>query len=83
VIICLLLAVAIAIGVASFDGTCISFEPPTRSCTLLQFLIPYLLLLLVYWIVGRPMLALVIGLIILIAPLVGWFVSRSGSREAS
>jgi hypothetical protein len=83
VIIILVLAVAIAIGVGSFNGTCISFEPPARSCTLLEFLISYLLLLLVYWVLEKPVLTLLVVVLVLAAPFAGWIVSRGRSKGST
>jgi hypothetical protein len=83
IILVLAIVIVIAIGVESFNGTCISFEPPARSCTLLEFLIPYLLLLLVYWVVEKPVLTLLIAVLVLAAPLAGWIVSRDRSKGAT
>jgi hypothetical protein len=72
----LILAGVIAFGVSSYDGYCISFEPPKRPCSILEFLFPYILLLIVFSILGRPILAIIFLLVIVTPPIIGYIVGR-------
>jgi hypothetical protein len=63
-------------GLTSYEGYCISFEPPKRECNILEFIFPYLLLLAVYSVFGKPVLALILVLIILIPPMVGYLLGK-------
>lgn len=78
----LLLTVAgvAAVGVRSYDGHCISFEPPKRPCSLIEFLIPYTLTLAMFSLIGKPIRFLSLTLILLAPLLIGYlFSSRSGN----
>lgn len=70
-------------GVISYDGYCISFEPPKRECTLFEFLLPYLLLLVVYSLVGKPVLTLILISIIFIPPVIGYLQGKRKSNDRS
>jgi len=81
-ILILLLVIGILIvGVRAYEGHCLAFEPPERPCSLLQFLYPYLVLLVVYSIIGRPILAILVFLIILAPALIGFLLSRRSRLE--
>ena len=67
-------------GLTAYDGHCISFEPPERTCTVLEFLLPYLLFLVVYSLVGKPILAVILFLIIFVPPLVGCLQDKRKSK---
>jgi hypothetical protein len=80
-ILALLILVGILIvGLSSYEGHCISFEPPERPCNILEFLVPYLLLLIVYSIIGRPILAVSVFVIILTPPVIGYLIGKTKSR---
>jgi hypothetical protein len=72
--------IALAIGASAYDGHCISFEPPKEPCTLLQYLVPYMLLLAVYSIAGRPIWSILALLVLLALPAVGYLVGRRIGR---
>lgn len=75
----LILAGILAIGISSYEGHCISFEPPERPCNLLEFLIPYVLLLVVFSIVGKPILLIIALIIVLLPPIIGYLIGRRKS----
>jgi hypothetical protein len=75
-ILLLTLLVVLWVGVRSYDGHCMSFEPPRRPCTLLQFLIPYVLVLVLFSAVGKPMLTLVVLVAVIVPPIGGYLVDR-------
>ena len=75
----LILAGVTAYGVISYDGYCISFEPPKRPCGLLEFLLPYILLFIVFSLIGKPILAIIFLIIILTPPIIGYIVGRRRS----
>jgi hypothetical protein len=77
------LAGVIVVGIQSYDGYCVSFEPPKRPCGLLQFLIPYLLLLIVFSLFGKPILAIIFLLMIAAPPFVGYWIGRTRARSPS
>ncbi len=68
------------VGIISYDGYCISFEPPQRECNIFEFLYPYLLLLVVYSVVGRPILALIFFSILLPPPVIGFSLGYRKSK---
>jgi hypothetical protein len=72
----LILAGVIAVGGSSYDGYCISFEPPKRPCGIFEFLVPYILLLIVFSIIGKPILAITFFFIIVAPPIIGYLVGR-------
>lgn len=72
----LLVGVAVFIGADAYEGHCISFEPPQQPCSLVEYLLPYLLFLIVYSTLGRPDLALAFLLVLLVLPLGGFFLGR-------
>jgi hypothetical protein len=78
----LILAGLIVFGVSSYDGYCISFEPPKRPCGILEFLIPYLLLLVVFSVIGKPILAIIFFFVIVTPPLIGYIVGRRNAGTA-
>jgi hypothetical protein len=82
-LILLILAVVIAYGVISYDGYCISFEPPKRPCGIFEFLFPYILLLIVFSLIGKPILAIIFLFIVLTPPIIGYIVGRrrSGAEQ--
>lgn len=80
-ILVLLILVGILIfGLSSYDGHCISFEPPERPCTFLEFLPAYLFLLILYSMIGKPVLALNVILILLVPPVIGYLIGKGKSR---
>jgi hypothetical protein len=72
---CLLAAITL-VGISGYEGNCISFEPPPEPCTLLEYLLPYLLLLVVFWIFGKPLLSLAILALILAPGITGWMLEK-------
>ena len=68
------------VGIVSYEGHCISFEPPERECTIFEFLYPYLLLLVVYSVVGKPILALIFFSILLTPPVIGYYLGNRKSK---
>jgi len=76
----LILMVAVYIGLSSYDGYCIYFEPPKRPCTMWEFLLPYLFLLILYWIFGKPIWTIIIFILLLAPPLIGFFLGRKKTK---
>jgi hypothetical protein len=76
VLVLLILAGIIMTGVRSYDGYCISFEPPKRPCGILEFLFPYLLLLIVFSVIGKPVLAIIFLIIVVTPPIIGYVFGR-------
>jgi hypothetical protein len=76
----LLLAGILFVGLQAYEGHCLSFEPPERPCSLLEFLYPYLLLLILYSIMGRPIISICIFVIILAPPLIGRLLGKRSSK---
>jgi hypothetical protein len=66
-------------GIRSYDGYCVSFEPPKRPCGILEFLLPYLLLWIVFSVIGRPILAIGFFFIVVAPPMLGYMICRSKS----
>ena len=75
----LILVGILVVGLSSYEGHCISFEPPERPCTILEFLPPYLLLLIVYSIVGRPIWGVIVFVIIISPPVIGYLIGKRKS----
>jgi hypothetical protein len=76
---CLLFVIlmgVLIVGIRSYDGHCISFEPPVRPCNLLEYLLPYTLLLIVFSIVGKPILFFSIMAILLAFPFIGYLIGK-------
>jgi len=79
-ILALLILIGILIvGLSLYDGYCISFEPPKRPCSILEFLFPYLLLLIVFSIIGKPVLAIIVVFIVVVPPVIGYIIGRRKS----
>jgi hypothetical protein len=70
-------------GVRSYDGYCVSFEPPKRPCGILEFLLPYLLLWIVFSVIGRPILAIGFFIIVVAPPMLGYMICRRKSKSTS
>jgi hypothetical protein len=79
----LILAGFIVVGILAYDGHCVSFEPPKRPCGFFQFLIPYLLILIVFSAIGKPILAFGLLLTLAAPPIAGYLMDRRRSRSAS
>jgi hypothetical protein len=79
----MILAGVIIVGIQSYDGYCVSFEPPKRPCGLLHFLMPYLLFLIVFSVIGRPVLAIMFLLIVAALPIAGYLLGRRRSGSSS
>ena len=71
-----ILAIPLVLGITSYDGYCVSFEPPKRPCTFLEYLGPTFILTLLYLAFGRPLLSLFLVVALLALPLVGYFVDK-------
>jgi len=67
---------ALVVGIRSYDGHCISFEPPVRPCNILEYLLPYTLLLIVYSMIGKPILFFTLLAILLAFPLIGYLIGK-------
>jgi len=67
-------------GLISYEGYCISFEPPERQCTFSEFLPGYLFLIILYSIIGKPVFALVFALIIFSPSIIGYLIVNRKSR---
>ena len=78
----LIFAGILIVGIRSYDGHCISFEPPKRPCSILEFLFPYLLLLVVFSIIGKPVLAIIALIIVVAPPAIGYLVGKRKSSTA-
>jgi hypothetical protein len=78
-----LLMVVVLVGITSYQGYCISFEPPPESCTLMEFLLPYLFLLIVFWLFGKPVLSLAILAFILAPSIIGWLLEKRHPEKES
>jgi len=70
-IVLLFLCGALVTSLAAYDGNCISFEPPPEPCTLGEYLPIALLLLIVSWLTGKPLLTLWVLLLLICIPLIG------------
>ena len=77
-----ILAVVLVGGIRAYDGNCLSFEPPNRPCGLLEFLVPYTLLVAGFSAFDKPFLSLGLILLIVGAPLVGFIVGKRRSNRA-
>jgi len=80
ILVFLILVGILIVGLSSYEGHCISFEPPERPCNVIEFLIPYLLLLIVYSIIEKPILFLILLILILMPPVIGYLI---GKRKSS
>ncbi len=85
ILILLILGGSLTIGLRSYDGIFIPFEPPQQIYTFLEFVPPYLLLLIVYSIFGKLVLALLVFLIILSPSVIGYLAGegKSGIEDAN
>lgn len=79
----LVLLAALVVAFQSYDGRCISFEPPPTDCTLLEYLPGYAFLLLIYWAFGRPLLSIACLALLLLLPLGGYLLGRRASPLAN
>ena len=71
-----ILAIPLTICITSYDGHCVSFEPPKRPCTFLEYLGTAFILNLVYLAFGRPVLYVFLVAGMLALPLVGHIVDK-------
>jgi len=69
----------LVVGIISYDGHCISFEPPVRPCNLLEFLLPYTLLLIVFSMIGKPILFFALLAILFAFPVIGYVIGKRKS----
>jgi hypothetical protein len=76
IVIALILVAFLVVSIASYDGHCVSFEPPKRPCSLIAYLYPSFILFVFYTAIGRPFLFLSVLLVVLILPLVGFLVDK-------
>jgi hypothetical protein len=84
ILLILILVGVLWFGVSSYDGYCISFEPPRRPCNLLEYLFPYTLLLIVFSAIGKPMICLSVFVVLLAFPIIGYVVGkRRFNRECT
>jgi len=79
-LIMIILVGTLVVGISSYEGHCISFEPPERPCTLLEFLFPYLLLWIVFSIVEKPILTFLVLDFILAPTIIGYLLGRKESQ---
>jgi hypothetical protein len=75
-IILVLLGAFLVYSVRSYDGTCPSFEPPSRSCSFIQFLLPAFFLVVLFILVTKPLLSFSILLLIFALPVIGFVLGR-------
>jgi hypothetical protein len=80
-IILLILMVFVYIGLSSYDGYCISWDPPRRPCTLGEYFPAYLFLMIMFWIFGRPVWTILIFILLLIPPLTGYILGRKAKSN--
>jgi len=80
ILILLLFSGILIFGLISYEGYCISFEPPERQCTFFEFLPAYLFLVILYSIIGKPVFALVFVIIILTPSIIGYLIGKRKSR---
>jgi hypothetical protein len=64
------------VGITSYDGHCISFEPPQRECNIFEFLFPYVLIFIVFSVISKPMLFLIILITLIALPIVGYMIGK-------
>ena len=84
ILLILILIGVLWVGISSYDGYCISFEPPKEPCSLLEYLLPYTLLLIVFSAIGKPMICLSVFVVLLAFPIIGYVVGKRRSmREHS
>jgi hypothetical protein len=79
----IILAIPLSVSIASYEGNCVSFEPPTRPCALSEYLGSAFLLTLVYFAFGRPLLCIGLVVLILLLPLVGFLVGRRDGQPTT
>jgi ABC-type dipeptide/oligopeptide/nickel transport system permease subunit len=80
-IIILILIVAVYIGLSSYDGYCISWEPPRRPCTLGEYFPAYIFLMIMFWIFGRPIWTILVFILLLAPPLTGYILGRKAKSN--
>ena len=69
----------VIVGLSSYDGYCISFEPPARPCDILEYIFPYLVLRVFFSIVIWPIKSSFIYIIILSPPIIGYLLGKRNS----
>ena len=71
-----ILAIPLFSSITAYDGYCVSFEPPKRQCTMMEYLVPAFILSLMFLAFGKPLLSIPIVISILALPLLGYLIGK-------
>jgi hypothetical protein len=69
-------------GFRSYDGVCISVEPPEHPCTFIEYIIPYLMMRLFFPIIIWPIGSYLVAGLLLLLPFLGYLIGERNQKPA-